>query len=63
MVDKIIIQKLALERCKVHVSHLCAMQHLLQQGGNDVADFNHLNGLFENLNRDLSLIENLIGEQ
>ena len=60
MIDKAIIQKLALERCRVHVSHLYAMQHLLSESCE--SDDNHLNGLFENLNRDLSLIEELISE-
>ena len=28
MVDKNIVHKLAVERCRVHVSHLCALMHM-----------------------------------
>ncbi len=63
MTDKNIIKKLAVERCRLHVSHLFALQHLLrgayQKEGEDPE---YMHGLFENLNRDLALIESLIAE-
>ena len=58
-----IIQKLAIERCKLHISHLLALQHLLGGRGDDTEEGSeHLTGLFEHLNRDLELIENLIAD-
>lgn len=63
MTGKDIIQKLAVERCKLHISHLCALQHLLAEADKDEEGASiHMNGLFENLNRDLALIESLIVE-
>jgi len=63
MADQKIVQKLALERCRVHLSHICALTHLSgrldEMGGNSSAS---LNGLFESLHRDLTIIEELIVE-
>ena len=63
MTDKKIIKKLAVERCRLHISHLCALQHLLK--GVDEGDsgvFEPMHDLFESLNRDLGVIEALIVE-
>jgi len=60
VVDKQFIQRLALERCRVNISHLCALTHLSSDFQGDsgfVRD--SLNGVFENLNRDLGLIEDM----
>jgi len=64
MTEKNIIQKLAIERCRLNVSHLCALYFLTEQevaNGDDTTHYYH--GLFETLNRDLSMIEDLLAEQ
>ena len=60
MVDKNIVHKLAVERCRVHVSHLCALMHMSGGYEDDMNYVRHsLNGVFENLNRELALIEEI----
>lgn len=63
MTDKNIIKKLAIERCRLHISHLCALEHLLKERDkSEACSFDYMHGLFENLNRDLALIESLTVE-
>ena len=63
MTDKNIIKKLAVERCQLHVSHICALHHLSEERErDDEVDAQYLYGLFESLNRDLALIDRLIAE-
>ena len=63
MTDKNIIKKLAVERCQLHVSHICALHHLSGEGDDESeVDAQYIYGLFESLNRDLALIDRLIAE-
>ncbi len=56
MITKKILQQLAIERCRMHVSHITAIHHL-QKGDIGVGD------MVANLNNDLTLIENLIDRE
>lgn len=61
MTDKKILHQLAIERCRLHVSHICALNHMMDE--DDVAkevSQSYLNGLIANLNQDFEFIENLI---
>jgi len=58
--DKQIVHKLALERCRVHVSHLCALTHLSSEFAHDEGVIQYwFIGVFESLNRDLALMESI----
>lgn len=63
MTSKELIQKLALERCRLNLSHICALNHLV---GEDVSEENSHDSvvvLIENLNKDFELIEGLIMQE
>ena len=62
-----LLQKLALERCRLHVSQICAIVHLTngpdsrcQRGQCSLPE--NLHGLFENLNRDLRILEGFVDD-
>jgi len=60
VVNKQLVHKLALERCRVNISHLCALTHLSGEFEDDAVFVrDSLNGVFENLNRDIGLIESI----
>jgi len=64
MDDKDVIQKFAVERCRMHVAHLRALQHLLPQNCSHVGGEGRcVQGMLEAVLRDLALIDDLIGEQ
>ncbi|MGH1397813.1 MAG: hypothetical protein ACRBCT_01210 [Alphaproteobacteria bacterium] len=53
MMTKKILQQLAIERCRMHASHILAVCHMREDGGG-VCD------MIESLNKDFNLIEDLI---
>lgn len=51
-----LLQKMALERCRLHVSHICAHHHLLAE------DF-VIGDVIERLNQEIDLIEKLLDSE
>ena len=61
MENRVIVQKLAIERCRLSISHICALHHMAAcEMGDEAAQT--LNGLLENLRKDLAVIEKLVSE-
>ncbi len=64
MVDKNFVHKLAVERCRFNISQLCALMHLHSDSiGDDGYWRDNLFGLFESLNKDLQIIEDILTDQ
>ncbi len=65
MREREIVQRLALERCRMNISHLCAL-YVLTDDGDGQGDHKpslYYHGLFESLNKDLELIEELFSTE
>lgn len=65
MTSKELAQKLALERCRMNLSQICALNHLVllhDESFSAKAEGVSMDALIENLNRDFALIEGLLEE-
>lgn len=61
MTEEKILQKLLIERCRMNVAHICALNHMGKERDIQVESaHNYLQGLIVDLNKDFEFIEDLI---
>lgn len=62
MGSKELMQMLALERCRLNLSHICALNHLSENEAGEEKMLSSVTCLVENLHKDFALMEGLLLE-